>query len=473
MMNPQRTAVITLLKLFDLAVVVLALLLALSLMPAAEPWVEFLEMRIKVRNLFFIGAYLGYWHTVLRGFGLYRSHRLTPASHEWRDLGAAVIISIAPLFVFRHVLRFEFATAAFLTTYATATFVALGLERRLLRLLAHYMRMHGRNLRNVIVVGAGNDAFDMVSRLARRPDLGYQVVELVEIDRHTAGLSNGAGDAAVLGRISGIIGRHPIDEVFVVLRLDAAQPLIRSIVPLCEEQGITVRLLSSLVDLVLAKAQLDELDGRPVITIFTGPPDSVDLLIKRLIDVTVSFLGLVVLAPVFAALAIAIKLGSTGPVLFAQERVGLNRRRFRALKFRTMVEDAEQQQAALEPLNEANGPVFKIRNDPRVTRVGRWLRKLSLDELPQLWNVLRGDMSLVGPRPLPIRDVSRIDVTAHKRRFSVKPGITCLWQINGRVPEFDYWIKADMEYIDNWSLGLDFRILMKTIPAVLSRRGAY
>jgi len=171
--------------------------------------------------------------------------------------------------------------------------------------------------------------------------------------------------------------------------------------------------------------------------------------------------------------AIAIKLDSRGPILFAQERVGLGGRRFRLYKFRTMIEGADRLQAEFEALNEAHGPVFKIRNDPRVTRVGRWLRQLSLDELPQLVNVLTGDMSLVGPRPLPLRDVQRIDKRAHKRRFSVKPGITCLWQVNGREPEFENWLKTDMEYIDNWSLGLDVKILLKTIPAVLSGRGAY
>jgi len=218
---------------------------------------------------------------------------------------------------------------------------------------------------------------------------------------------------------------------------------------------------------------VDVVDGRPVITIFSGPPDSPRLLAKRLMDVLVSAVLLILLAPVFLVVAIAIKLDSPGPVFFVQQRVGLNGRRFWFYKFRTMVKDAEQRQAALEQLNEAHGPVFKIRNDPRVTRAGRWIRRLSFDEFPQLINVLRGDMCLVGPRPLPLRDVSRIDVSAHKRRFSVRPGITCLWQINGREPEFDDWIKTDMEYIDNWSLRLDAKILLRTIPSVLSGRGAY
>src|SRR5262249_51270950 len=180
-----------------------------------------------------------------------------------------------------------------------------------------------------------------------------------------------------------LLESRPIDEVFVVLPLDAHQGLIREVVSLCEEQGVTIRVLSGLVDLVHARAQLDEIDGRPVITIFSGPPDSLLLAVKRLIDVTVSALALVVSAPIGLLLALAIKLASPGPVFFVQERVGLSGRRFFFYKFRTMVPDAEQRQAALETLNEATGPVFKIRNDPRVTRVGRIMRKLSLDELPQ------------------------------------------------------------------------------------------
>ena len=232
--------------------------------------------------------------------------------------------------------------------------------------------------------------------------------------------------------MTALLENRPIDEVFITLPLDAHQALIRDVVGICEEQGVTIRVLSGLVDLIVARAQLDEIDGRPVVTIFSGPPDSLLLAVKRMIDVTFSGLALLLLAPIGLLLALAIKLDSRGPVLFVQERVGLGGRRFRFFKFRTMVPDAEQRQAALENLNEASGPVFKIRHDPRVTRLGRIMRQFSLDELPQFLNVLRGDMSLVGPRPLPVRDVLRIDRRAHKRRFSVRPGITCLWQAFGR-----------------------------------------
>jgi len=195
--------------------------------------------------------------------------------------------------------------------------------------------------------------------------------------------------------------------------------------------------------------------------------------VKRALDFFASLILLIILTPLFLVTSLSIKLTSPGPVFFIHKRVGLNKRRFRLYKFRTMVRDAEKMQTALEQLNEVSGPVFKIKNDPRITRIGKFLRKTSIDELPQLINVLKGDMSLVGPRPLPIRDYNGFDKDWQRRRFSIRPGITCLWQIDGRstIP-FEKWMKLDMEYIDNWSLRLDFKILVKTIPIVLRGSGA-
>ncbi|MBI3782399.1 MAG: exopolysaccharide biosynthesis polyprenyl glycosylphosphotransferase, partial [Deltaproteobacteria bacterium] len=296
-------------------------------------------------------------------------------------------------------------------------------------------------------------------------DLGYNVVSVIDA------ADNGKA-AEVLARIESLISAQPIDEVFVALPIDTSHQLIQRIIAVCEEQGITFRLLASLAHLYWARARIDTLEGQPVLTVYTGQHDALGLAIKRGIDILGSGLALLLFAPLFVVAAVLIKLDSSGPVFFYQKRVGLNRRRFWAIKFRTMVDGAEQLQAGLEALNEADGPVFKIANDPRVTRAGRWLRRLSIDELPQFANVLKGEMSLVGPRPLPTRDVSRIAVRWHNRRFSVKPGITCLWQVNSRRPLFDEWIRSDMEYIDNWSVGLDLKILFKTIPAVLSGEGA-
>jgi exopolysaccharide biosynthesis polyprenyl glycosylphosphotransferase len=214
-------------------------------------------------------------------------------------------------------------------------------------------------------------------------------------------------------------------------------------------------------------------DGDHYITSYTGIGELWPRTIKRAIDILGSGLALILLAPVLAAAVIAIKLTSPGPVFFLQERVGLNKRRFKIFKFRTMVPNAEALMARLERQNEASGPVFKMRNDPRITPIGRFLRRTSVDELPQFFNVLKGEMSLVGPRPLPLRDYNGFNEDWQRRRFSVKPGITCLWQVNGRSNiSFDQWMKLDLKYMDEWSLWLDLKILVKTVPAVLRGQGA-
>jgi exopolysaccharide biosynthesis polyprenyl glycosylphosphotransferase len=282
------------------------------------------------------------------------------------------------------------------------------------------------------------------------------------------------GTSPVIAELESLVAREPVDEVFITLSREKYGHLLETIVSLCEEQGIIVRVQPEPFDLRIARWQVDELGGLPMVTIRSGPPDGWQLATKRLIDICGSVALLIALAPILAGVALLIRLDSSGPIFYTQQRVGLNRRRFKLFKFRTMTVGADQQQLMLESMNEAEGPVFKIKDDPRVTRIGRFLRRFSIDELPQLFNVFKGEMSLVGPRPLPVRDVERIDARWHKRRLSVKPGVTCLWQVNGRSDvSFDHWVRMDLEYIDKWSLGLDLKILMKTIPAVLKGSGAY
>jgi exopolysaccharide biosynthesis polyprenyl glycosylphosphotransferase len=278
----------------------------------------------------------------------------------------------------------------------------------------------------------------------------------------------------VISELKAMIDAEPVDEVFISLPRDKYGPMVEAIVELCEEQGIVVRVQAEMFNLKVAKLHVDMLDGVPMVTIRSGPQDGWQLLLKKLIDVCGSTILLLAATPLLLIVALLIKLDSTGPVFFRQERVGLHKRRFQLIKFRTMVEGADRQQPLLEHLNEADGPVFKIKDDPRMTRLGKFLRRFSIDELPQLFNVLKGEMSLVGPRPLPVRDVERIAVQWHKRRLSMKPGVTCLWQVNGRSNvSFDHWVQMDLEYIDNWTLGLDLKILLKTLPVVLKGAGAY
>jgi exopolysaccharide biosynthesis polyprenyl glycosylphosphotransferase len=263
-----------------------------------------------------------------------------------------------------------------------------------------------------------------------------------------------------------------IDEVLIALPMKSRYNEIQNVIRVCERVGVRVKYLTDIFEHARSAPRYEESAAMGVVDIPVAADDN-RLVIKRGIDVVSAVVGLVVLSPVMLLAALAIKLSSPGPVLFIQDRYGRNRRQFKMYKFRTMVADAEALQTLLEQQNELDGPAFKISSDPRITRIGKFLRRTSIDELPQLWNVVRGEMSLVGPRPLPLRDVHRFTHAALMRRFSVTPGLTCLWQISGRSNvQFDEWIRLDLQYIDEWSLGLDLAILAKTVPSVLKGTGA-
>jgi exopolysaccharide biosynthesis polyprenyl glycosylphosphotransferase len=250
---------------------------------------------------------------------------------------------------------------------------------------------------------------------------------------------------------------------------------IEKAIQICDVEGVEVWLLADFFKPQIARTTIDEFYGLPMLVFRSTPEASWQGIVKQVLDVMGALALLAVLGPLLMWwVALWIRLTSDGPVLFRQKRSGLNGKPFTMLKFRSMVSDAEQQRHELAVLNEMTGPVFKVTNDPRVTRAGRFIRKWSIDELPQLLNVLRMEMSLVGPRPLPVDEVRRFEDLAHRRRLSVKPGITCLWQVSGRsqLTDFNEWVRLDLEYIDNWSLWLDFKILARTIPAVLSAAGA-
>jgi exopolysaccharide biosynthesis polyprenyl glycosylphosphotransferase len=242
----------------------------------------------------------------------------------------------------------------------------------------------------------------------------------------------------------------------------------------CSNEGVEVVVRPGITSLPSPHVSIDQFGGEAVFYYRAQSAPLSHLVIKQTFDYIASTLLLVLFSPLLALIGLAVKLSSPGPILYRQERSGLNGRSFEMIKFRSMRAGAEQQQAALAAQNEMRGPVFKVSNDPRVTPLGRVLRRHSLDELPQLWNVLRGEMSLVGPRPLPFEEVKRFDQDTHRRRLSVKPGLTCLWQISGRndIADFADWVRLDLAYIDQWSLWLDFKILLATIPAALFGRGA-
>jgi exopolysaccharide biosynthesis polyprenyl glycosylphosphotransferase len=275
-----------------------------------------------------------------------------------------------------------------------------------------------------------------------------------------------------LDLLESILMRQAVDEVLIALPMRSHYAEIQRSIEICEQSGVRARYLADLFPPTASRRPSGDVSFLAATSSGTTEDDP-RLLLKRALDIVLASILLVVLSPVMLLAAAAVRLSGPGPILFVQERFGLNKRRFAMYKFRTMGIDAEGLQPLLEAHNEAHGPVFKIRADPRVTRVGRFLRRTSIDELPQLGNVLKGEMSLVGPRPLPLRDVDRFTEAALMRRFSVKPGLTCLWQVQGRSEiGFEDWLSLDLQYIDHWSLALDFHILLRTVPAVLSGRGA-
>jgi exopolysaccharide biosynthesis polyprenyl glycosylphosphotransferase len=281
------------------------------------------------------------------------------------------------------------------------------------------------------------------------------------------------------------IGRQPISDLVESMHRHAVSRVIfaaghtqlnkvEEAIGACEVEGVPAWVVADFIQTSIAKPDFDAFAGRPMLVFRSTPEVSWALLVKATIDRVCAFGLLLIFAIPMMLIALAIRITSPGPVIFRQKRAGRFGKPFVMLKFRSMRNDAEMRRAELEPFNQMSGPVFKVEDDPRVTRLGHWLRKTSMDELPQLLNVLSGDMSLVGPRPLPIYEVERFENSAQRRRLSVKPGLTCLWQISGRnqVKDFRDWVRLDLDYIDRWSLGLDLKILLRTIPAVLSGLGA-
>jgi len=334
-----------------------------------------------------------------------------------------------------------------------------------------YIRPHFRRRKNAVIVGSGPRASRVREELNANPEWKYEFLGFIN---PLANPIQGSSSPH-LGRLNDleeILMRQAVDEVIIALPVKSQYAAIEKTIAICERVGVQVQYCDDMIEMSHSgHCYREPLDERKLI--FKMVQDDYRLHIKRAVDVAGALFGLAVCAPLLLVVAVLIKCTSEGPVIFRQERYGLGRRTFRIYKFRTMVENAEEKQVALEHMNQNSGPVFKIFRDPRITGIGAILRRTSIDELPQLLNVLKGDMSLVGPRPLNVRDVGRFSEAWLMRRFSVRPGLTCLWQIGGRSNvSFDRWIELDLHYIDHWSLHMDFKILALTIPAVLRGTGA-
>jgi exopolysaccharide biosynthesis polyprenyl glycosylphosphotransferase len=333
----------------------------------------------------------------------------------------------------------------------------------------------GRNCeeRRILIIGSGGRARRLTETLIRWAGTPVYIVGYLDSDPARIGRSVlGYRILGTLSDITSVLKAHVIDEVMMAIPRTMI-PQAEQIAQACEQEGVKFSVMTDLFEVRVRRTQLVEFGQIPILTHETVVQAAWKLMVKRTIDIVAVVGALPLVLPIMGILALAIKLDSSGPVFFLQERVGLKKRRFKMLKFRSMVQGADKLQAQVEHLNEAQGPIFKVANDPRITRVGRWLRRSSLDELPQIFHVLTGQMSLVGPRPMSMRDVNLFDEGIQRRRFSVKPGLTCLWQVLGRSQlPFTEWLRLDLQYIEHWSLRLDLKILWKTIPAVLKGKGA-
>lgn len=398
---------------------------------------------------------------VLEGVGFYKRPMLASRrSILWPLSKACIIVPIVSILVL-FFLREQLARSVFILFGFFAFGLVFCKEEFLQRV---YQSKFGREQfdRRIILIGGSEGNAALRTRLqSAGVGGGIDIVAEIDLRRHT------------LQEFVQVLHERSANGVIInagYTYFDQVEKVIRC----CEVEGIETWMVADFFRTETFRLSGDDLMGLPVLVFRSTPETNWALLGKQIIDFFGALVGLLIVAPFMLLFAVLIKLGSPGPVFFRQQRSGLNGKPFTMLKFRTMASDAEQRQHELAVLNEMSGPVFKLTKDPRVTPLGRLLRKWSLDELPQLWNVLKGEMSLVGPRPLPVHEVKRFDDLAHRRRLSVKPGLTCLWQISGRnnISDFQTWVKLDLQYIDNWSLGLDLEILAKTIPAVLRGTGA-
>ena len=412
------------------------------------------------------------WTFAFIASGIYDRTRLSASPLYAASIAVRVLLLMLLTFALGlFAFKIQFLSRKFLAAYAIGSFLLLVLSKLLEQRFLAGLRQVGYNTLSVVLVGEGQGVWRMAEAFEGNKDWGYRLVGLLSA-RKPAKLPAGLRYLGPPKRLAEILRTRIVDELVLDLPLGsqaASEPLMEE----ARRAGLRVRLLLP-KSLQGWAPQLDPLGGfMDTLDLHLRRRHPYFLMLKSLLEWLLALAGLIVLLPVLLAISLAIALSMGGPIFFVQKRAGTNGRVFNLYKFRTMVPDARSRQGALQERNEMRGPVFKLKQDPRITALGRFLRRSSLDELPQLWNVLRGDLALVGPRAMAQYEARKVPAWA-QRRFSVKPGVTCLREVSGRSQlSFEQWMRSDLEYLDRWSLGLDLQILLRTIPAVLSSKGAY
>jgi exopolysaccharide biosynthesis polyprenyl glycosylphosphotransferase len=413
------------------------------------------------------------WWLLLDLQKAYSETRRVAYAHECKVVLRTVFVGMVMLFGLAYMLRMELPPRSALGLFLAINIGLLCLNRLFFRYLREFLRSEGALSRTIVIVGSGAKAQRFLTQVRNHAEWEVNLVGFVELDPAKVGIEVlGTKVVGAPADLPNILHSYPVHEVIFAVPTRQLEECT-DMLSLCEQEGVTAVILSDFFSGLVAQVYAEIQYDQPVLIYRTIKHKEWQLLIKRLTDIIFSSVVLLLLSPLLLAISLAVKLSDGGPVFYTWKVFGQNKRRFTGYKFRTMVVNADALKEKLLANNEMTGAVFKMKDDPRITKVGRFLRRMSLDELPQFWSVLKGDMSIVGPRPPLDSELPRFE-SWQRRKLSVKPGLTCLWQISGRstITDFDEWVRLDLAYIDNWSLWLDFKILCKTIPAVLSGRGA-